>query len=185
MDDLVLFRWIVPTDRALASGRDVIGRVISPAVRSGGWLYSPRTTHHITDCGSEASVTVITEVDRSSEVRAELEEVLGLSPALETTQDALLVPCAGWYRAALQEVTHAGLDVIEAGAEMPLTEYAAFEDRSDSALRLLAFLNEVSGSYRSCCSTYDATERFWVDFFRRGPSPDLGQAGRGLWNLAG
>jgi hypothetical protein len=130
-------------------------------------------------------MTVVSEVDKAPELRAELEELLGLSPTRETTRDGLLAPGADWYRTALQHVTYAGLDVLEKGARIPLSEYAAFENPSESAMQLLSFLTEVSDGYRRCCSTYDATERFWLDFFRQGPAPELDQAGRSLWNVAG
>lgn len=185
MSSLVMLRWVIPAGRAYDASRELIEALISPAVRGGGWLYSPGTTHHVSDQGSEAWLTVITQVDDATAVQDDLAEFLKSPPTLETTHDALLASDAEWYRAALQEVTHVGLDVIEARGMIPLSEYEAFERPSEAALPLLTFLNEVSQTYRRSCATYESTEMFWLDFFRRGPAPELSRAGRWLWNLAG
>jgi len=139
----------------------------------------------VTDQGTEAWVTVITQVDDATDVQDDLAGLLEWPATVETTDDVLLSERAEWYRGALQEVTHVGLDVIEAGATIPLSEYEAFESPSEAALLLIPFLNEVSNSYRRACSTYESTEMFWLAFFRRGPAPELSRPGRWLWNLAG
>jgi hypothetical protein len=82
-------------------------------------------------------------------------------------------------------VTHVGLDALDAGDSIPLSEYEAFETPSQAAPRLIPFLNHVSDSYRRASSTYESTERFWLAFFRRGPLPELHPAGHCLWNLGG
>jgi len=185
MSSLVMLRWIVPARRPYASPRELIEALISPAVRASGWLCSPGTTHYVSDRGSEAWVTVVTQIDDATEIQDDLAELLNAPPALETTYDALLAPGSEWYREALQVVTHVGLDVIEARGTIPLSEYAAFESPSEAASVLIPFLNEVSGTYRRTCPTYRATEMFWLDFFRRAPAPELSRAGHWLWNLAG
>lgn len=180
-----MLRWIMPTGGPYDSPRGLIEALISPAVRASGWLSSPGTTHHLSDQGSEAWLTVITLVDDATDVRDDLDELLMSPPILETSDDALLAPSAEWYRAALQQVTHVGLDVLEARGMIPLTEYEAFASPSDAAMLLIPFLNEVSDAYRRACSTYESTERFWLTFFRRGPDADLPAPGHWLWNLAG
>jgi hypothetical protein len=185
MSSPVMLRWAVRVGRPYDTTRALIKGWILPAVRAAGWLSSPGTTHHVTDRGSEAWLTVVTHVDDATDVQDELSELLGSSPVVETAQDALLAPGAEWYRAALQEVTHVGLDVLEARRAIPLSEYEAFEAPSEAALRLVPFLNEASDTYRRASSTYESTERFWLAFFRRAPTPDLPRTGRSLWNLAG
>jgi len=180
-----MLRWVTPVARPHGSARALIEGLISPAVRAAGWLFSPGTTHHVSDQGSEVWVTAITSVDDATDVQDELGELLGSPPTLETTHDALLVPSAEWYRAALQAVTHVGLDVLGARGVIPVSEYEAFESPSDAAPRLMPLLNEASDTYRRACSTYESTESFWLDFFRRGPAPGLPRSGRVLWNLAG
>lgn len=184
MRSLVMLRWTVPTDRAHRSSRALIEAVITPAVRASGWLYSPETTHHVTDRGNEVWLTVVTSVDDAAYVREDLDELLMSSPSLETSDDRLLAHDAEWYRAALQGVTDVALDVIEGERAIPVTEYQAFEDPSGAVMTLAPFLAEASTSYCRMCSTYEATEEFWLAFFRRGPSADLAAAGRGLWDLA-
>ncbi len=117
-----MLRWILPAGRLYDSPRELIKALISPAVRAGGWLYSPGTTHYVTDQGTEAWVTVITQVDDATDVQDDLAEFLKSPPTVETTHDVLLAAGAEWYRAALQEVTHVGLDVIEAQATIPLSD---------------------------------------------------------------
>lgn len=185
MRSLVLLRWIMPVGRPHDSSRELIEALVSPAVRTGGWLYCPGTTHHVSDQGTEAWLTVITRVDDATAVQDEVAELLTSAPTVETADDVLLAPGAERYRAVLQDVTHVGLDVLEARSVIPLAEYEAFESPSDAAPLLLTFLNEVSRTYRGACSTYESTERFWLDFFRRGPAAELSPAGHSLWNLAG
>jgi hypothetical protein len=163
----------------------LITTVISPAVRAGGWLYGPDTTHHVNDQGGEAWVTVVTPLDAAPDVRADLDELFMCPPKLETTDDTIVSPGAEGYRAALQEVTHVGLDVLESGRPIPLAEYDAFERASEAAEQLIPFLSEVSSTYRRTSSTYDSTERFWLGFFGRAPDTELARAGHWLWNLAG
>lgn len=182
---LVMLQWITPVGRHNRSSRDVIEARIVPALRAGGWIYGPGTTHFVEDHGPEASVTVITNVDDVGQVRSELIDLLASEPTRETTDDVLLAPGAAWYRAALQRVTHVGLDVLEARATIPLAEYPAFERPSDAVLELADFLSEVSDTYRRSCPAYDLTEAFWRSFFRLGPAPELRRSGRTLWNLAG
>lgn len=182
---LVMLRWILPVRRPYDSARQLIASQISPAVRRGGWLSSPGTTHHVSDEGGDAWLTVVTHVDDATEVQGELADLLQSVPTVETAQDALLTPGGESYRSALQCVTHVGLDLVDARAPIPLSEYEAFETPSESTLRLVPFLTEVSVSYRQCCSTYDATEAFWLAFFQQGPASELLAPGRGLWNLAG
>lgn len=185
MSSFVMLRWVVPVRHPYASARDLIKGLVSPAVRAGGWLSSPGTTHHVSDEGSEAWVTVVTTVDDATAVEDDLTERLMSPPAVESARDALLDPDVEWYRAALQDVTHVGLDVIDARSPIPLTEYGAFLSPSQAAPILVPFLNEVSDTYRRACSTYEATESFWLAFFRRGPAADLDPSGHRLWNLAG
>lgn len=185
MSSLVLLRWIIPVRRPGGSSRELIEDVIAPAVRGGGWLSSPGTTHCVDDHGKEAWVTVVTPVDDATQVQEDLTELLRSSPAVETGHDPLLARGLEWYRDALQEVTHVGLDALEARGRIPLSEYEAFEDPSEAAPRLIPFLNEVSDTYRRTSSTYESTERFWLTFFRRGPAPELSPAGHWLWNLGG
>lgn len=180
-----MLRWVIPVGRFYASTSELIRGLISPAVRAGGWLCSPGTTHHVSRQGGEAWVTVVTQVDDATEVRDDLHELFGSHPAVETSRDALLATDGQWYREALQAITHVGLDVLEAAGTIPLSEYEAFETPSDAALLLVPFLNRVSNTYRRTGSTYESTERFWLAFFRRGPTPELSPAGHGLWNLAG
>jgi hypothetical protein len=130
-------------------------------------------------------VTVITQVDDATEVRGSLGEFLKLPPAVETTDHALLAPSAEWYRVALQRVTQVALDVIDARAVLPLTEDEAFKRPSDTAVLLIPCLSAASDSYRRACPSYESTETFWLDFFRRPPARKLVPAGRWLWNLAG
>ena len=184
MNALVLMRWIVPVG-GYGSARDLIEARISPAVRASGWLCSPHTTHHVSDEGNEAWLTVVTRMDRAEDVAEDLAELLGSPPAVETTQDVLLSPGAEEYRGSLQEITHVGLDVLAAGGVIPLTEYESLLQPSTAAPRLIPFLNETSDTYRRACSTYESTERFWLSFFRWGPTPDLSHPGHWLWNLAG
>jgi len=180
-----MLRWIMPAARPHDSTRQLIAALISPAVWASGWLYSPGTTHDVSDQGSEAWLTVVTRVDDTAEIQDDLADSLRSPPTVETTQDALLAPDAEWYREALQSITHVGLDVIAARGAIPLSEYEAFETPSDGALRLIPFLNEVSETYRKTSSTYESTEAFWMAFFRPGPAPELPPPGRRLWNLAG
>lgn len=182
---LVMLRWIIPVGGRHRSSRDVIQTAVAPALRAGGWLYGPGTTHFVEDQGTETWVTVVTRLDDAVDVQAELDALLATAPTVETTHDALLVPEADWYRAALQTVTHVGLDVLGARATIPLAEYLAFERPSDAVVDLAAFLAEVSETYRRSCSSYEHTEKFWLSFFRLGPSPELSRSGRRLWNLAG
>jgi hypothetical protein len=182
---LVLLRWMIPARRPYASSRELIRALIAPAVRSSGWLSSPDTTHHISEQGGEAWLTVITPVDDATEVQDDLADLLRSPPTLEVASHALLAPDSTWYCEALQTVTHIGLEVSDAAGAIPLSEYEAFESPSDTAFRLMSFLNEVSETHRRTCTTYEATEQFWLAFFRRAPAPELPRAGRGLWNLAG
>lgn len=154
-------------------------------MRAGGWLWSPDTTHYVSDEGSEAWLTVVTTFDDATDVQEDLGDLLMSAPTFETAEDVLLDPGSDWYRASLQEVTHIGLDVLDAGGDIPVSEYDAFASPSDTATRLIPFLNDVSETYRRACSTYESTERFWLAFFRRAPAPDLWPSGHGLWNLAG
>jgi hypothetical protein len=64
----VMLRWIVPAGWPYDSPRELVELLISPAVRASGWLWSPGTTHHVSDQGTEAWVTVITQVDDATEV---------------------------------------------------------------------------------------------------------------------
>lgn len=185
MGSLVMLRWILPVGRPVDSARELITTLVAPSVRASGWLSSPGTTHHVSDEGREAWVTVVTQVDDATEVQDELAGLLRSSPAVETGHDPLLVSDAEWYRAALQQITHVSLDVIEARGTIPMSEYHAFESPMEAAPRLLAFLNEVSPTYRRACPSYESTERFWLDFFRQGPAPERSRPGRLLWNLAG
>lgn len=185
MSSLVLLRWVMPAARPHESVRELIRARISPALRASGWLFSPGTTHDVSDQGSEAWLTVVAQLDDTPDIEDDLAASLNSPPNVETTHDALLAPEAEWYREALQAVTHVGLDVIVAPGSLPLSEYEAFESPSDAALRLIPFLNDASETYRRSCSTYEATEAFWLAFFRRGPAPDLPRPGRRLWNLAG
>lgn len=185
MNSLVLLRWIVPVGRFYDSPRASIEALISPAVRASGWLCSPGTTHYVSDLGSEAWLTVVTHIDDVTEIQDDLAELLASPPTVETTHDALLGPGVEGYREALQNVTHVAMDVLGARGVIPVTEYEAFESPGEAALFLNAFLNEVSETYRCTCSTYEATERFWLTFFRRGPAPELTPPGHWLWNLAG
>lgn len=180
-----MLRWIIPAARPYHSPRELIKTVISPAVRAGGWLYGPDTTHYVSDQGGEAWVTVVVPLDAAPDVQGDLEERLMSPPTVETTEDVLLVPGAEGYRTALQEVAHVALDVLEAGGRIPVTEYAAFESPSEAAEVLVPFLGQSSPSYRRTCSTYEATERFWLGFFGRGPDAELSRPGHWLWNLAG
>ena len=185
MRSCVMLRWIFPVRRPYRSPRDLIARLVTPAVREAGWLYSPGASHCVSDEGDEAWLTVVTHIDDATAVRDGLAEFLTASPTVETTNDVLLTAGAEPYRAALQQVTHVGLDVLEAGSRIPLAEYEAFECPSEAAPRLIGFLSEVSDTYRRTCTSSSATQRFWLDFFRRAPAPDLSAAGRSLWNLAG
>ena len=185
VSSLVMLRWIMAAGRPYDSARQLIATHISPAVRAGGWLLSPGTTHHVSDESGEAWLTVITQVDDATEVQDELAELLQSLPTVETTHDALLAPGVERYRSALQDVTHVGLDVIEARASIPLSEYEALETPSESTILLVPFLNAVSMTYRRICSTYDSTEAFWLAFFQRGPASALTPPGRCIWNLAG
>ncbi len=184
MGDLVLLRWALPVRPSFSSGRQTVTELILPTVQSGGWLYSPGATHHVSDHGHEVWLTVVGGVDDTLEIRSELEDRLGSAPRMESTTDPLLSPEAEWYRRALSTVTHAALDVLSAGASVPVPEYVAFENPSEAVALLIPFLNETSSTYRRCCSTYATTEHFWLDFFRRAPHPGLGKAGRTLWDLA-
>ena len=184
MASWVMLRWIMPVP-GYGSSKDLVRATVSPAVRASGWLSSPGTTYHVTDRGDQVQLTVVTRVDDATDVQIELGELLQSPTTVETARDPLLRPDAAWYRAALQGVSRVGLDVIEARGHIPLSEYEAFERPADAALLLTGYLNRVSGSYRRSCSTYEKTESFWLSFFRRGPTPDLSQPGRGLWNLAG
>ena len=183
MSSLVLLRWVVPADAQTVS--DLIRTRIAPSVRACGWLSSPGTSHHVSDDGRAACVTVVTSVDRAPDVADDLTELLGLAPSVETAHHVLLAPEADWYRTALQHVTHVSFEVLEAREAIPLSEWEAFADPSEAAPRLTPFLNEVSDTYRRTCSSYEPTERFWLDFFRRGPTPELARSGELLWNLAG
>jgi len=174
-----------PRIRVPESARELILTLVTPAVRRGGWLCSPGTTHYVSDQGNEAWVTVVTHVDDSPEVREELTELLSASAAIESRVDALLAAEAHYYRAALQSITHVGLDVLEAGAALPLTEGESIARPSEAAPLLASFLGGLSPTYRRACPTYDATERFWLTFFRRGPAPEMAPPGHWLWNLAG
>lgn len=185
MASLVMLRWIIPVGGRHRSSRDVIQAAVAPALRAGGWLYGPDTTHFVEDQGTETWVTVVTRVDDAVAVQAELDELLAAAATEQTTHDAFLAPDAAWYRAALQTVTHVGLDVLGAGATIPLAEYLAFERPSDAVVDLAAFLTEVSETYRRSCPSYELTEEFWLSFFRLGPAPELSRSGRRLWNLAG
>lgn len=185
MSSLVMLRWIMPVGRPYDSPRELIKALISPAVRASGWLSSPGTSHYVSDQDREAWLTVITRVDDATDIQDDLAESLKSPPTVETTHDALLAPGAEWYRAALQKVTRVSLDVLEAQATIPVSEYPAFESPSEAALLLIPFLNEVSRTYRRSCSTYESTEAFWLAFFRQGPAPELSRPGRWLWNLAG
>lgn len=180
-----MLRWIMPAARPYHSPRELIATVVSPAVRAGGWLYGPETTHFVSDEGGEAWVTVVTPLDAATDVRDDLDERLMARPEVETTDDVLLADGAEGYRAALQEVTHVGLDVLEARGRIPVTEYAAFESPSEAAAVLIPFLSKVSPTYRRASSTYESTERFWLAFFGRGPGSELSRPGHWLWNLAG
>ena len=182
---LVMLRWILPLHRSSGSARDLIRTSVSPAVRASGWLSSPGTTHHVSDRGPELWLTVITVLDDTTDVRDELTEFLRAPPSVETGHDPLLASAAEWYRRALQDVSRVALDVIEAGGRIPLAEYQAFESPADAALLLARYLDDVSASYRRACPTYEEMESFWLSFFKRGPTPQLPQPGRGLWNLAG
>lgn len=185
MGSLVMLRWVIPVGGRYRSSRDVIQAVVAPALRAGGWLYGPGTTHFVEDQGTESRVTVVTRIDDAADVQGELDELLAAAPTVETTHDAFLAPDAAWYRAALQTVTHVGLDVLGARATIPLAEYLAFERPSNSVMDLAVFLTEVSETYRRSCSSYELTEKFWLSFFRLGPAPELSRPGRQLWNLAG
>jgi len=180
-----MLRWVLPVDRAHASAKAVIELRVAPALRASGWLFSPDATHHVSDQGGEAWLTVVAQLDDATDVKEELTELLGTAPALETTQDVLLAPGADPYRATLHAVTQVGLDVLEAGGALPLSEYEAFESPSTAVPLLVPFLNEVSESYRRLCPTYEATERFWLSCFRHGPWPELTAPGHCLWNIAG
>jgi hypothetical protein len=175
----------MPPGRPYASARELIQARIAPAVRESGWLCGPGTTHYVSDQGSEAWLTVVTLVDDATDVLGDLAERLMWPATVETTDDVLLARGAERYRASLQDVTHVGLDVLEAGAVIPLSEYEAFEDPSEAAPLLMPFLNEASPAYRRGCSNYEATERFWLAFFGRGPAPELASPGHWLWNLGG
>lgn len=185
MSSLVMLRWVLPAPRPYRSPRELIETVILPAVRAGGWLYGPDTTHYVSDQGSEAWLTVVTPLDAATDVQDELGERLMSAPRVETTDDALLAPGTEAYRAALQDVTHVGLDVLESRTAIPLTEYAAFASPGEAADRLIPFLNAASPTYRRASSTYESTERFWLSFFRRAPDTELPRPGHSLWNLAG
>lgn len=185
MSSLVLLRWIMPARRPYHSPRELIRTVVAPSVRSGGWLYGPETTHHVSDQGDEAWLTVVTPIENAPWVEEDMTELLMSRPSVETSHDALLDQGAAAYRAALQKVTHVGLDVLDDGGMIPLTEFEAVTRPSEAAPVLVPFLNATSGTYRSSCLTYDSTERFWLDFFRQGPAPKLSCPGRWLWNLAG
>lgn len=185
MSTMVLLRWILPVGHPYESARESIAARITPAVRGSGWLSGPDTTHHVSDQGTEAWLTVVTRLDDVTDVRDELDELLMSRPAIESTDDRLLAPAAETYRAALQGITHVGLDVLEARGTIPLSEYGAFASPSESTPLLIPFLNEVSPTYRRACSSYESTERFWLTFFRRGPVPDFSAPGHWLWNLAG
>jgi hypothetical protein len=139
----------------------------------------------VSDQGGEAWVTVVTPLDAAPDVRDDLEEHLMTPPRVETTDDVLLATGAEGYRAALQEVTHVGLDVLEARGRIPVAEYEAFDSPSEAAAVLVTFLSEVSPTYRRASSTYESTERFWLAFFGRGPDAGLARPGHWLWNLAG
>ena len=67
MSSLVMLRWVIPVGRFYASTSELIRGLISPAVRAGGWLCSPGTTHHVSRQGGEAWVTVVTQVDDATE----------------------------------------------------------------------------------------------------------------------
>lgn len=185
MSSLVLLQWVLPVRHPFDSAQQLIRGVVAPVVRAGGWLSSPDTTHHVRDVGREVWVTVITPVDDATQVQEDLSELLRSPPAVETGDDPLLAQGLEWYRAALQEITHVGLDALDAGRSIPLSEYEAFAVPSDAAPRLIPYLNEVSDTYRRTSATYEATERFWLAFFRRAPSPELSPAGHWLWNLGG
>lgn len=185
MSSLVLLRWILRPGLQHGSTRKLIETRVSPAIRAGGWLWGPNTTHYVSDQGGEAWVTVVTPLDDATTVQEELSELLGSPPTHETTRDAVLEPTAEWYRVALQEVTHVGLDVLDARGSIPLSEYEAFESPGNAAPVLTPFLNESSETYRRACHAYEPTERFWLAFFRRGPSSEMSPSGHWLWNLAG
>lgn len=185
MGSLVMLRWVIPVARPYDSPRKVIAGRISPAVRAGGWLWSPDTTHYVSDAGEEAWLTVVTTFDDAADVQDDLGDLLMSPPTLETGADVLLSPGADWYRAALQSVTHVALDVLDAGGRLPMMEYDAFASPADTAGRLIPFLNDTSETYRRACATYESTERFWLAFFRRPPAPELWPSGHWLWNLAG
>jgi len=184
MSALVMLRWILPADRPYEARKDSIESLIAPAIRASGWLCGPSTSHHVRDLGSEAWLTVITTVDDATDVQDELTELLRTRAAIETSRDALLAPDAEWYRLALQAATHVGLDVLEARGVIPLTEHEAFARPSAAGPILWRFLNRVSPSYRHVCANYEAMERFWLDFFRAGPTPVLPPSGHCLWNLS-
>lgn len=185
MSSLVMLRWIVSASCSYDSSRALIEALIAPAVRGSGWLYSPGTTHYVSDEGSEAWVTVVTRIDDATDVQDSLSDLLRSPATLETTDDALLAPGAEAYRTVLQEVTHVGLDVLEARGMIPLEEEEAFARPSAAVSLLMAFLNEVSPTYRRACSTYESIESFWLAFFRSGPAPELSPPGHWLWNLGG
>ena len=185
MTSHVMLRWVVPALPRYDSPRALIRELISPVVRGGGWLSSPGTTHAVREREAAAWVTVVTQVDDVVDVQDQLSELLMAPPSMESTHDDLLVQGGDWYREALQVVTHVGLDVVDAKATLPLSEYEAFENPGEAALRLIPFLNDVSTTYHRACPTYDSTERFWTGFFRRAPAPGLSRSGRLLWNLAG
>ena len=147
VNSLVMLRWIMPVSRPYDSARQLIASQISPAVRGGGWLFSPGTTHHVSDEGGEAWLTVVTHVDDATDVRDELAELLQWFPTVETTHDGLLAPGAESYRSALQDVTHLGLDVIEARAAVPLSEYEAFETQHGLHAAALFYTERYFGKH--------------------------------------
>jgi len=180
-----MLRWVVPAARPHHSPRELIEVVISPALRASGWLYGPGTTHHVSDEGGAAWVTVVTRVDAAADVREDLDDLLMSPPTVETTDHVLLSPGTDRYRGALQEVTHVGLDVLAARGTIPLPEYEAFANPSGAAELLVPFLSEMSPTYRRACPNYEGTERFWLAFFGRAPDAELPRPGHWLWNLAG
>lgn len=185
MSSFVLLGWSLIPRAAVDSGRDLIKSDVAPAVHASGWLCSPDTTYHVRDLGDAARLTVVTQFDDAPDVREELTDFLGLPPSLETADDVLLATSAGWYRRALNCVTRVGLDVLDTGDLIPLSEYETFADPGEAAPRLSDFLSEVSATYRRTCSSYELTEAFWLDFFRKAPAPGLERSGELLWNLAG